>query len=327
MKNKIELKNSNNYYILINKFLKNKSNYFNSIEYFKNQPGFKNGFYFQLIRKKDNCPIASFSLIKKKDVFFSPLKGTFGGPNFISGNINYNIIEEFLIKCLGFIDNQNPLNIQIKLPPLFHDVNLISIYLNIFLNNGFKIDNQEINYQILVDNIDYNKKINSTKKKILNRSLKKNFEFKQMSQDKLKEAYSIIKKNRENKKYKLSMNFSDLKKIFLLFKNNFKLFGVFSELQLIASAFCIRLDKDIFYIFYWAEDENFTNYSPLVFMSSGIYNYCYENGYKILDLGSASIKGVPNYGLVNYKESLGYSASIKFTLKKTNKKLQFKKVL
>jgi hypothetical protein len=313
---KINLDSTDQFYLLVNGFLKNENNYFNSIKYFKTQSKSKEDLYFQLVRKKNNYPIASISFILKNKIFLSPLKGTFGGPDFVENSIRYEIIEEFIVKVLNILNKKKYEEIQIKLPPYAHNIDLVSTYINIFLNNGFKIFNHEINFQILVDDVTYEKKISATKKKTLSKCIKKNFSFKELHKINLTSVYSVIKENRDRKSYKISMSCSELKKLITIFEDKFKLFGVFYNTELIASCICISISKKILYVFYWAEKKKYLEDSPIVFMSLKLYKYCYDNNYKILDVGTASVNGLPNYGLLNYKKSLGYFSCNKLSIKK-----------
>ena len=110
------------------------------------------------------------------------------------------------------------------------------------------------------------------------------------------------------------MSLSELKNVISIFPNKFKIFGVYDSNNLIASSVCIEVEKSILYVFYWADNINYSSTSPITFLASGLYNYCQENNYRILDIGTATIDSEPNYGLISFKRNLGFKESIKLTL-------------
>jgi lipid II:glycine glycyltransferase (peptidoglycan interpeptide bridge formation enzyme) len=75
----------------------------------------------------------------------------------------------------------------------------------------------------------------------------------------------------------------------------------------------IRINENILYTFYLADNEKYLKDSPTTFLLSGIYQYCQQQKIKFLDLGIATEKGVLNEGLARFKQSLGAKISKKKT--------------
>ncbi|HMG91078.1 MAG TPA: hypothetical protein VK589_13525, partial [Chryseolinea sp.] len=56
--------------------------------------------------------------------------------------------------------------------------------------------------------------------------------------------------------------------------------------------------------------------NPTVFLIRSLYQYCFENGIALFDLGTSSLDGIPNFGLLNFKIRLGATPTTKFTFQK-----------
>ena len=88
---------------------------------------------------------------------------------------------------------------------------------------------------------------------------------------------------------------------------------------MISSAFCVSISEDVLYVLYWGHNNKYDNLSPVVFLANNIYDFAKDKNYKILDIGTSSVNGLIDTGLTKFKESLGFSSDLKFTLiKKIN---------
>jgi hypothetical protein len=117
----------------------------------------------------------------------------------------------------------------------------------------------------------------------------------------------------------MTMNLQQFENHFTLFPKNFQIFSVTDSEHIIAVGVTIKINEEIVYTFYLADDENYLKDSPTIFLLSGIYEYFQEKKYKILDLGIATAKGILNEGLANFKRSIGGNLSLKKTYIKTVK--------
>ena len=94
---------------------------------------------------------------------------------------------------------------------------------------------------------------------------------------------------------------------------HYLLFGVYDESKLIAASVSVRISRQIMYNFYHADDINYRSSSPVAMLVDGVYKYCQQNNFNILDLGISSVQGLLNQGLFDFKDNLGCETSNKCT--------------
>jgi lipid II:glycine glycyltransferase (peptidoglycan interpeptide bridge formation enzyme) len=112
------------------------------------------------------------------------------------------------------------------------------------------------------------------------------------------------------------MSKADLEKVFQMFPEEYRAWGVFYHQICLAMAITVRVSPSIEYIFYTADDLAFRRFSPVVMLHQGIFSQCLQEGVEILDLGTSSLKGNINQGVFNFKRNLGASLGWKSTFRK-----------
>ena len=49
------------------------------------------------------------------------------------------------------------------------------------------------------------------------------------------------------------------------------------------------------------------------YLAYSLFDYYADNGLRILDIGPSTEDGIPNYGLCEFKESIGCSVTMKYS--------------
>ena len=313
-KNKDEINLNEDYKILVNSFSQNISNqFFFSKEFFYYYSKSNLDFYFELFQINKNKVRGTFPLYRSKNKYYSPLKGTYSGVYF-DEDLDLEILEHFIIGCIAYIKNKSKFeNIYIKLPPLIHDLSGISKLLNIFLRNNFKLTNFEINHHLKVSDKNYESFLSKGNLKKLKIAEKK-YIIKEDDFSKIEEFYNVLEINRKSKGNNISMTLEELKNFTKEFIKNIKIFSVTSNNIIIAAAYCIQINKEILYVFYWGELPVFKSDSPVVYLSKSIYKYSKNKNIEIIDVGTSSVLSIPNHGLVKFKNRIGYTVSLKINI-------------
>ena len=112
------------------------------------------------------------------------------------------------------------------------------------------------------------------------------------------------------------MSYGALAEMFHHFPNEYQIFTVRDKEIIAALTVAIKINKNILYNFYPADSHQYKNFSPMVMLVKGLYEYCIENGFKLLDLGISTENSKPNYGLINFKKNIGADSSLKLTFRK-----------
>ena len=299
--------------------------FFNEKEHLQNQGGERLlTFYWQIT---DNQTIeAQFSIIVQDKMAYSPLRATFGGVEF-----SEEISEEKLLKfltlsvpqalacissntkqaeaCGTFIINSYP---EGYLPK-----NQIQKLENCLFKLGFETSVTEQNYEITITQKSFYETITSTRaRQLLRKSVKKGFNFQEVTDPNFSEIHAFITRSRERKNRPMTMNLIQFENHFKLFSENFKIFSVMDSEQIIAVGVSIKINEEIVYTFYLADSEEYLKDSPTIFLLSGIYEYFKTKNFNILDLGITTNKGILNEGLTRFKRSLGGILSFKKTYSK-----------
>ena len=67
---------------------------------------------------------------------------------------------------------------------------------------------------------------------------------------------------------------------------------------------------------YWGDIDGYSEERPMNLLAENVYEFYQQKGIQVLDIGPSTENGVPNYGLCDFKESIGVSVLIKVYFKK-----------
>ncbi len=151
------------------------------------------------------------------------------------------------------------------------------------------------------------------KKRRIRTAEAKGFQFRSLSLDWLEKSYALIVQSRVDKDYPITMTLGMLQQMFMLFPNEYMLFGVFDNDRLIAASVTIQVNPEVLYCFYIGDDLDYRSYSPVTFLVNGIYGFCKVHQFRVLDLGLSTDKGTLNKGLYRFKKTFGAVDSYKLT--------------
>ena len=252
-----------------------------------------------------------------ESLYKSPIKGSFGGLGLI-GQLGINEVEIFLETIVDDLAKQKAKKIYITLPPLAYFPSETGVALNVFFRLGFEISGHELSFVREVDPaVSFRSRIASGNKNKINKCIKAGFLIRKLEAiNEIKIAHEVISKNRAKKNIPLTMDWDSLENMHSALPSCLVVFGCFSRDQMVASAICIQISPGILYIFYWGEWPGFEPYSPVSLLAQSIYEYAERNGFRMIDAGTSTENGEPNYGLINYKKGLGFVESIKLSIEK-----------
>lgn len=243
---------------------------------------------------------------------YSPFSAPFGG---FSTNKpqQFEVIDD-AVMALKAYGAEHDKRIVLTLPPTFYDENQLPLFINA-LHHHAKIRFIDINYHFKVSDFAiYENIIERNARKNLKTSLKENFTFECVAQHDnsgILRAYNVIAKNRAEHGYPLRMSLDDVLKTIKLIPADF--FLLTHDGRDVAAAQVFHISEGICQVIYWGDLREYSHLRPMNNLAYNIFKHYYEQGLKIIDIGPSSENGVPNYGLCNFKESIGCSVSNKFS--------------
>jgi hypothetical protein len=317
-KNNIKIEIDQKYYIELDE--KNTKNFsiFNSHNFIKLHLSNDNLNYpFHLKKKNINESLGIFNITEFNNKHFkSPIAGSFGAIEF-SIELPIDIKINFIEKVLDFITRElNAKSIEVVLSPDIYDLENNSFSLNTFFRKKFLIDRIETNQFIDIKKYCFEKDVSYGNRKRIKKCINKGLIFSKLeSQDYLK-AFQVIVENRERRGFPLTMNWESLNQMINVFNEKLYFFALKDNKEIVASAICINVVPNLLYVFYWGEIKGYEKLSPIALLSIKLVEYCVENQYKILDIGTSTDRSNPNIGLLKFKKNIGCKSCNKFYLKK-----------
>ena len=252
----------------------------------------------------------------KDDVLKVPYSSPFGIFEKLQAHIKVEEIEETLTLLQEYARNKGVRSIFFKIPPTFYDETFLSKFINCIIRKDYQIIACDLNYHFFIrDMCIYQNSLQRNAKKNFNTAMRHNFEFKLCNTEAEKSlAYDVIAINRKRKGVPLRMSYKQVQDTITLTENDFFLLKE-GEIN-IASAIVFKVTREVYQVIYWGDIEGYEAKRPMNYLAYKLYEYYMEKGIHVLDIGPSTEYGIPNYGLCDYKESIGCAVSTKYTFMK-----------
>jgi hypothetical protein len=227
------------------------------------------------------------------------------------------------IECLeGFLKENGVNSIEFTLPPSFYFEDNINITINALFRKSYTVQKIDLNYSFDLERIhveDFATSLPRNGRKNLAIALSSGLTMSvtnhnEISQGDLSLAYEIIKKNRDSKGYPLRMSLESLWKTIQNVRCDL-FFASHDEIP-VASAIVYHTTDTIAQVIYWGDLTTYSESKPINFLSYNLLNYYKKLGFRYLDIGPSSEDSLPNYGLCDFKTSIGCNASTKIKMSK-----------
>lgn len=208
------------------------------------------------------------------------------------------------------LDPPNKFSFTTLTPPQILINNFTPGYLQFLSNKNFILLSTEPSFLIQVTEADLVISMDRGNKKRYNKAIR--LELKFQAENDWQPLYELLKANRAQKGAELSMNPNEIQFMMDTFPTRCFWFSVRQENQIIAAAFVMQSLEKVWQVVYWGHKPGTEKISPVAFLASEIHQTAYQQGIKWLDLGTASLNGKPNEGLVKFKLNLGAIPSPKY---------------
>ena len=267
---------------------------------------------------KDNKVRLGLILGFKENKLISPFSAPFGGFSFFDDEIQIQKIEEAIVELDKYCKEKEIKTLKVTLPPLFYDQQFIAKCISCFNRNNFHTNYIDLNYSFNTNK--FNDKYTTeilwrNARKNYNIAQKNNFQFKKSENtEDFKTAYDVIKQNRKTRGFPLKMSYEQLVETTSIIKKDS--FLLFLENKAVASAIVFHVATNIVQIIYWGDIPKYSDKKTMNYLSYKVFEYYKNQNIKIVDIGPSTEDGIPNYGLCEFKESIGCDISLKYTFTK-----------
>ena len=203
-------------------------------------------------------------------------------------------------------------------PPLYYNENLLSGFVSSFYRMGYIATDVDVSYSLDLRELNsgrerYDELITAKGRKGLRKAERNRLYIKKCkNKDEYKIAYDIVKKGHEYMGYPVRMSFEQLYETLLLVEHDvFIVEGPNGESMV--SEFLYRINRDIVLGVYVGVLPEYRDKNGMNLLTYYTIQYYGNLGYKIIDKSISTVESEPNYGLMNFKESVGCKRSLKYS--------------
>ena len=305
--------------VRINAFLPAQDNHlFNEPDFFRLHAGSGNDIYAQLVRAADSRVCATLGFHESDDrVFASLRRGTFGGLG-LNQAVEIQLLDRFLDVVTDRLRDAGARAMEIKCAPFSHDVASVSIASSLLLRRGAIVAGHDLNYDMRIDGRPFVDRVGYGNAKRIRKCRREGFVAETLDRPRYGAAYELIRDNRTRRGYPTSMTSEQLDAMAATFPDRLHYFAVYPDVKrsrMVAAAVCMAITDQVLYVFYWGDAADMGVYSPIALLAASIYEFAQHRGFALLDVGTATVGGVPNHGLVTFKRNLGFSESLKLSFR------------
>lgn len=260
-----------------------------------------------LVIKKGNSERFVVSFGEKEDSLFCPFSASFGYIEEIKPGQTIEYYELAIRLINRYIDENVFRTTETVLPPIFYDSDNLSTWIYLFHLNGWVISNMDIGFAMEINDLyeNYEQKIAHNARKNFHIAMKQDFVLNICNTvEEKKMAYDIIRINRETKGYDLKMSKEQVLDTMEIIKSDMFIVSDKSD-EHYAAALVYEVAPQIGLVVYWGDIPGYEEKKVMNYLPYALIQEYKKKGFKYLDIGPSTWEGRPNYGLCNYKDSIG----------------------
>ena len=265
---------------------------------------------------------ARFGLIlgQKGTVAKCPFSAPYSYPVEVRPGENVASFDE-AVEALEAYCRQNGISeITFIFPPLFYDEHILSAWVSAFYRNRYEVINLDLSYALDLDelNLDpdaYCARLSHKGRKGFRKAMRREFTVQRCdTPELLREAYDLIRINHEAKGFPVRMTFDQLCATLALVEND--AFIVKCGDTSVLAEFLYVVNSTTVQGIYCGVHPDYTELNSMNFLTYYTIRYYGNKGYRILDKATATENSIPNYGLCDFKDSVGCKRSLKYSFRK-----------
>lgn len=248
----------------------------------------------------------------KNGVLRSPFSAPFGGFHYKHEYMFFDVVRNFLSDLKEYVTNNGFKEVIITLPPNLYQVNMNAKFVNSFIQLGYTMGLPDINNWVNLNEFD-GVWVKGVVAQNCRKAIKHGLVWSVATEmHELEETYEVIHSNREDQGRKIFMSLEDILEVRKVFPVDF--FQIREKNgNIVGASIFYRGHEKIIQGVFMGDDMEKRNLGIMNYMYMNIYEYYKELGYNYIDLGTSSLDGEPNQGLIRFKELHNCKTSLRFT--------------
>ena len=247
-----------------------------------------------------------------KGALLSPFSAPFGGFHFKQDKIYVREIEKYLNLLKEYVRKNKLKKVKITLPPGIYNHSFNAKMINSLIRGGFSMGIPEITNWVDISKFSGTFSDRDTRT-YYNQAIRNELSFKLVDQLLEKEkVFNLVFENRRKFGRPIHMTFEDVLKTNELWPTDF--FQVTDKNDfLVASGIFYRAHPKIIYAVFWGDNELGRPLRAMDFLAFNIWNYYKSLSYEFIDLGISTESGIPNEGLLRFKETHDCISALRYS--------------
>lgn len=252
----------------------------------------------------------------KDGVAYSPYKSLFGSFEF-NPRLHPNLILAFWNFIELNLKSRDIRQVSITNFAECYAPKKAAIIKNTMEKSGFSISLKAVNHHIEILNEPLENRMHTMELRRLDKCQTHGFTFHEDEPKKIDAVYEYLRKCRKEQGLELSITKEKLHEYQQLFPQNYILFSVRQDDEILAATLAVKVHRKVLYSFLPGSLRKFRNSSPTVLLNDGLYRYCQQNQMELLDLGTSTEKsGLDQKSLIAFKQRMGGQKSYKYFFEK-----------
>ena len=249
----------------------------------------------------------------KNGILKSPFSAPFGGFHFRKENIYSGEIDRFLQLLSDYAESLLLNRIEIITPPDIYHMTFNAKMVNSLVRQGYQPALPEITNWVDLTRFDgmFRQK---NSREYYRQAQRNNLVFSVAQNEREKGIiYDLICENRSKFGRPIYMTLDNILSTGEIWPVEF--FKVESGKNIVASAIFYRNHNEICYAVYWGDNDEGRPLRAMDFLVLNLFVYYKEAGFRYMDLGISTENGIPNEGLLRFKESHEAISSLRYRFK------------
>ena len=256
---------------------------------------------------------AFFHLFIENQNGISPRRGPFGSFE-LKADLGGETLTCFVQEIEQLMAHLSLKFLKIKSFPACYDFPKAALIEQVLQQNGFVVSSQLANQHLAVSEQPFEATLHPSEKRRLRKCRRAGFSFEEWQNPEPAVVYDFIEQNRRALGYALTFDLVSFVEWLAQFPENYLVFCVKDQAKIVALTLAVRVSERVLYNFCPADCLHYRTFSPTVLLNQGLYAYCQQNHFEILDLGvSVNAEGEPKTGLIRFKRNLGAVESSKLS--------------